>query len=98
MRDAAGFTPLHLAVKLGLDTMLVELLARGASIETVDEQGNTPLHTAVTFDHFAVAQCLLFNGASPLKHDARGRSALDLAQELGRTELHTLLAAHKEES
>ncbi|MGE0488191.1 MAG: ankyrin repeat domain-containing protein [Vulcanimicrobiota bacterium] len=97
-RDANGLTPLHLSVKLGLDTMLVELMARGASIETVDDEGNTPLHTAVTHDHFAVAQCLLFNGASPLKQDARGRSALDLAEELGRTELHGLLATHKEES
>jgi ankyrin repeat protein len=55
----------------------------------------TPLHGAVVFDQPEMAAWLLECGANPGLLDSKGRTALDLAQTLGREQIAAALAAAK---
>jgi hypothetical protein len=44
LADAKGWTPLHLAARVGAAAKVECLLAAGAKASDVNSQGNTPLH------------------------------------------------------
>jgi ankyrin repeat protein len=68
------------------------LLEAGASPNTRDEEGNTPLHWAVTRGLVQVATKLLACSSIDVSTvDARGRTALHRAAELGRVEFVAML-------
>jgi hypothetical protein len=61
-RQAHGTSPLHAATHWGDVEVVRSLLARGADVDAVDEQGQTPLHVAL--HHEEVAGELLARGAA----------------------------------
>ena len=78
-----GWTPLHLAAFFGHRDGAAILLEAGAEISAVSTNSlaNTPLHAAVAGKHSDVAMLLLEHGADPLKTDAGGYTALDIARQ-----------------
>ena len=88
LRDNEGQTFLHEWCKQGrshwsnLDDMVRQLLARHPELANVPNgDGDTPLHTAVRSGNQTAAQILLQNGADQLIQNARGETALYLAQK-----------------
>ncbi len=88
LRDNEGQTFLHEWCKQGrshwsnLDDMVRQLLARHPELANVtNADGDTPLHTAVRSGNQTAAQILLQNGADQLIRNARGETALYLAQK-----------------
>jgi ankyrin repeat protein len=82
-RSYDGWTGLHLAAFFGhLDAARVLLDAR-ASVHAVSQNSltNTPLHAATAGKHPDVALLLLEHGADPLKPDAGGYTALEIARQ-----------------
>jgi ankyrin repeat protein len=78
-----GWTPLHLAAFFGhLDAARL-LLDSGADLHAVSRNSlrNTPLHAATAGKHTGVAMVLLEHGADPLKTDAGGYTALEIARQ-----------------
>ena len=55
------------------------LLAAGARVETIDEEGQTPLMIAAKTGHHEFVKLLLDKGAKPNAADSSGRTALMLA-------------------
>ncbi|KAJ9471880.1 hypothetical protein DIPPA_18576 [Diplonema papillatum] len=83
-RDAAGDTPLLLAVKKNRLPMVEALVAVGADVETKDAAGATPLLIAASSDHFAgrngsLAFSLLVTPVSVRSKDPNGTSVLHTA-------------------
>lgn len=62
-----GAGPLHIAARGGLDAIVSELLARGASPNAADYWG-TPLHFAAKQGHASTMRLLLAAGADPNAH------------------------------
>lgn len=73
------------------------LIKMGASPNGQDpETGRTPLMVAVDYDCRSIITALLSHQADPHIKANNGKSALDLAQEAGKTEIADLLEqAHK---
>ena len=71
-------TLLHHAVTANQRTIVETLLAKGAAIEAVDDQGQTPLHFAAYHDLGAMADILLEHGANVNAKNKSGRHALAL--------------------
>lgn len=89
-RTGLGETPLHyLAVENQLEAVQL-LIARGASVNTVNDCGATPLSDAASLGYAALVQLLLENGAElhvpgqnePVLHGAVGHGTLPVVQQL----------------
>jgi ankyrin repeat protein len=85
-RGAGGNTPLHEAMS-GDGSNLVaaeELLAAGADINAINDDGMTPLllHYETLFDYDRVVPFMLKHGANPLITDRRGQTVIDSARRL----------------
>ncbi len=70
-----------------------KLIRRGAQVNVQDRFGVTPLMEAVIGNNPAVVRLLLDAGASVGIRNLRGDTALDLARQLGRTDIGQLLMA-----
>lgn len=93
-----GASALHAAARAGHAEEAARLLEAGAFVDArIADTGETPLHWAATTpeesDALEVTRILLAGGARPELVDERGRTALDVAVEAGRTELTELLMA-----
>ena len=64
-QDLTGATPLHIAARNGNPQIGSVLLARGASIDSVDGKDATPLHDAADQGSIAMVKLLLEAGANP---------------------------------
>jgi ankyrin repeat protein len=87
-----GWSPLHLAAFFGhLDAARL-LLGAGADVDAVSTNSlnNTPLHAATAGKHADVALMLIERGADPLKSDAGGYTALEIARQ---NQLDSVVAA-----
>ena len=85
--------PLCAAAFLGLESVVLLLLERGADLtESVTSNGSTALYIAVQFAQLAVMKVLLDHGASLESHDRQGRMPL-LATVSGLTNEKRAVAA-----
>ncbi|MFO1464918.1 MAG: ankyrin repeat domain-containing protein [Steroidobacteraceae bacterium] len=70
-RDAQGRTPLLLAIELGRETLVAELLQQGADPDAVDRLGHTPLALAHRLQRDRIVQMLERAGAHELAPTSR---------------------------
>ena len=82
-RTQSGQITLHGAAKGASEVLIRPLLAAGADINAVDNEGNTPIHLVAT------AKCLAL-----LVED--GHANIDLANKQGKTPLMTILRSYAE--
>jgi ankyrin repeat protein len=85
-KDSGRRTPLFYCLdrrrrdrNAGLWDQLFEL---GCQLEDRDHNGQTPLIYAATYGNYDAVKYLLARGAKPQAKDAKGKTALDRAQEL----------------
>jgi ankyrin repeat protein len=82
--DEPGATVLHVAASRGEDAMVRMLLEAGAEVDAVTSgKKMTPLLYAAESGYLAVVQRLVAAGARLDVRDAKGRTALALAEEEG---------------
>lgn len=73
--------PLHDAATDGRTKRVKRLLAKGAAVNRIDQEGRTPLHKAALGGYPDIVLLLLENGADPKARDKEDRTPLKLAQE-----------------
>uniref|UniRef100_A0A0G4HA17 Uncharacterized protein n=1 Tax=Chromera velia CCMP2878 TaxID=1169474 RepID=A0A0G4HA17_9ALVE len=76
---------LHGAASRGLESVVTELVARGADVDAVTKYGETPLHIACDNGHGGTAISLLRSGASLSATTKWGRTGLHWASLRGLT-------------
>ena len=90
-----GRSPLHLAASLGKKEAAEALVAKGANVQLkAGGEDTTPLQEASKSGSKDIVQLLLAKGADVNAKDRQGKTALDLAQQNGYTEVVNLLKAH----
>ena len=92
--DRMGFTPLHIAIQLGMVAEIDTLLAHGADVSKADSNQNTPLHLAIEYGRVTIVSQLLRNPFCTMvlsASDAYQRSPLALAALKGASEIFRLL-------
>jgi ankyrin repeat protein len=92
-RDAAGETPLYLAVRKNNKDAIEFLLSKGADPNARDTDGVSPLAAAVKIGSGDLARTLLAAGADPNARDARGRTPLIEAIDSKNSDLAQFLVA-----
>ncbi|MFB9993533.1 ankyrin repeat domain-containing protein [Deinococcus oregonensis] len=89
--NAMQVQPLHSAVA-GNDLGLTQLLlAHGADVNAVQQDGFTPLMAAAQHGNAALVDLVLAAGADPAARTQEGRSAASIAEEEGHSALAALL-------
>ena len=73
-------TPLHTAAHMGKTETLQALIAAGANLNAVNENGDTPLHIAARMGKTKTAQALITAGANLDAKDKDGKTPLDRAK------------------
>uniref|UniRef100_A0A1I7U7E2 ANK_REP_REGION domain-containing protein n=1 Tax=Caenorhabditis tropicalis TaxID=1561998 RepID=A0A1I7U7E2_9PELO len=89
-RNSYQQTPLQVAVEGGKLETCQQLVDKGAQIENPSDT-KTVLHSAAQYGHETIARFLIQQGVTIDKRDEKGRTALDLACELGRKEVARVL-------
>lgn len=87
------YTPLHLAIAMGLKDLIAKLVLQGADLSLKNVNGVTNFHLALQAKDFAAASLLLAHGASVNAIDNQGKSVL--AQFLNQTKTVDFLLQHK---
>lgn len=83
VQDSSKFTPLHLAVQVGSEMILRNILLAGANVNDVTVQNQTALHIAAANDHHSLCQILLENNINFDIVDTDMNNALHLACQSG---------------
>lgn len=83
-RDEVGSTPVFLAALSASADIVKALIKKGADVTLTNEYGQTPLHRCTSVE---AAKLLIEAGTALDAKDERGRTALHVAADLGRTEL-----------
>ena len=84
--DADGWSPLHLAVRLGYLDVVCALIGHGASVDlpTADGEGYTPLHLAARGDDATIVRALTWTyGACPSAATSCGATPMHEAAAAG---------------
>ncbi|KAI9890587.1 MAG: hypothetical protein M1814_003785 [Vezdaea aestivalis] len=89
--EEMSLTCLHLAVSLGWELKVKQLLERGASIKTLDSSGRTPLQSAASGGRTEILRLLLSAGAGTTEYENDRAAALYLATKEGKAEAVALL-------
>jgi ankyrin repeat protein len=89
--DAAGRTPLALAVYAGLSENAAFFISKGADLNIKDQSGMTPLIIAVTKSDLKTTSLLLNGGASVNVKNSDGKSLLLISYENNRTDIFDIL-------
>jgi ankyrin repeat protein len=92
-RSEFGYTPLFIAAESGQFEVVKWLLEKGAAVDAKDTDGATPLWVAAYAGHLNVLTLLLDKGADP-NANARGQTALRIAEGKGRTDMAEVLRKH----
>jgi ankyrin repeat protein len=80
-------TALHAALAGSAPELARALIAAGADVNAVQQDGVTPLHEAAATGQIDLVRLLLVSGADASARDGKGRSASDFAREAGHTAL-----------
>ncbi|XP_074596039.1 rabankyrin-5 [Brevipalpus obovatus] len=83
VQDTLQMTPLHLAVEIGSELIIRNLLLAGANINDVTSQKQTSLHLAAEHDHSSICSVLLDQGIDFDAKDANSNNALHIACQKG---------------
>jgi ankyrin repeat protein len=92
VKGVKGFTPLHYAVLKEHRSTVELLLAKGANLDTTNEDGLNPLHLAAKHGNTAIIETLLNKSDNPQSYVLEtwekkgGLKALDYAAEAGNIE------------
>jgi len=89
--DAAGWTPLHIAVSSGNEDSVKELIGAGASINKTNDKGLTPLHYAASKARVEIGKLLVSRGADINARDKANQLPLHRAATTGSTGFIKLL-------
>jgi len=76
-RDALSLTFLHVAADRGFSEICSFLIAEGAEISAVDENGETPLHLAAVSGQVEAVKILLAAGANKNLKNSEGQTAAE---------------------
>jgi ankyrin repeat protein len=81
MRSQGGITPLMMAVKMANQSILQQLLTKGAEIAATDNEGRTVIHWAAMVNNVDALSVLTKHGPDNIKDapNGRGETALFLA-------------------
>jgi ankyrin repeat protein len=82
-RDANGDTPMHVFIWGGETDNALLLIENGADINAIGDMGETPLHAALHQRNHLVINALLKANARTDIVSEFGKSAVDLAKEIG---------------
>ncbi len=93
LANSTGQTLLHLAVILGLQRLVDDLLRRGAPVNARDGSGFTALHFACLHGRIGIARRLLHHRGSADVINFAGRTPLDLARAFDQDDIVDLLEA-----
>lgn len=83
VQDSSKFTPLHLAVQVGSEMIVRNLLLAGANINDLTIQNQSALHIAAAHDHHQLCQILIENNINYDAVDTDLNNALHLACQSG---------------
>ncbi|MHB9147113.1 MAG: ankyrin repeat domain-containing protein [Candidatus Amoebophilus sp.] len=78
-QDKDGYTPLFLATRSGIISIVEALIGRGANVNAQNKLGNTPLHEAVRRANLAIVKLLYSKGADLNVQNIYGWTPLHLA-------------------
>jgi len=78
---------LHFAARFGTVKTINSLIAEGADVNSVDDDGSTPLHVAASKGRLDVVQILLDAGADRTKQNNSAETPAQLAELAGHTEV-----------
>jgi ankyrin repeat protein len=96
--NVGGATPLHTAAAFRADPSVVEMLIQaGADVNkkaSASTGGWTPLHGAAARNSGSIVAVLLKHGADPMTKDARGLTALQVAEQGGFDDAAKVLRAN----
>lgn len=87
-------TALHSAAWANKAEMVEFLIARGAEVDAVDNEGRTPLHKAAVSGGKEAAVILLAHGADPTVESVYEDTPMHAAAQSGKQEIVVLLLAH----
>ncbi|KFD58211.1 LOW QUALITY PROTEIN: hypothetical protein M513_00974 [Trichuris suis] len=93
-----GNSPLHLACKEGLSTLVRNLCQRGMNVDHVNQLGNAPLHIACQQNHLDVVKQLCLAECNVNLKDKDGRTGEMIASARGHSEIYELLKRVKQDS
>ena len=88
-------SPLQIAIQIGNLNETTMLLAAGAQMEWVDENGYTALLTAAVYGDMEIVETLVKAGADIQKKDNRGRTAQTILKEDFGYDLQKIVARHR---
>ena len=84
-RNAQRVTALHAALAGPTPDLTLALVAAGADVNALQQDGVTALHEAAHIGRTDLVQLLLAHGADASARDGQGRTAADFARERGHT-------------
>ncbi|MCA9897602.1 MAG: ankyrin repeat domain-containing protein [Ardenticatenaceae bacterium] len=92
-KNQMKIAPIHATATHGNLAILRALLENGAEVNAAQEGGFTAVHQAAHLNNIPMAQLLLEFGADPHQPDAKGQTALQLAQAEGHAAVTAVLDA-----
>lgn len=93
LRNKTGSTPLHDAALNGNKEVIDLLLAHKANMNAIaDADGSTPLHYAASMGRLEAVKTLVDHGADVTLKNAKGLTAIQLAEKNGFTDISQFLS------
>ena len=90
---AGGQIPLHLAARIGDESIAKELINFGSDVNSLDDHGHTPLHYATKIGALRLVKLLVTYGADIGVCDTTGLTVLHVAVERGYEDVVLVLLA-----